>query len=210
MVLKEACRYQNVLQDIIDGVSAYLSRQANVTIKTQTHEKKKALSSVENETIVVKKRDNDCEISNNDLIDFLEYLVNEKIKLSEAIAKAKRDCGENIDLLVETNRTRQFFAKRMTNLANLRSYSKDDESVGYTFNNDGNQVSYRYPVKEVVTIDFDRNKVKSIAKTQSKTAVEASTKIDVLMSTVEVDYTPIFDTTTVDFEVAYEEYKEHM
>ena len=101
---------KNVLQDIIDSVSVYLSRTSNVTIKTQTHEKSKALETVQDEVVVVQKRDNDCEISNNELIDFLEYLVNEKINLSSAIAKAKSSCVDNIDLLVETNRVRQSFA----------------------------------------------------------------------------------------------------
>ena len=208
MVLKEACRYQNVLQNVINQLDDYLSSMSNITTKTQKHLRSKAIKDVEDEEVIVKQRSNDCSISNNDLLAFYDALVNEKISLTMAISDAKRKCEDDIDALVESNRVRQRYASRMKRMSGVVSKERDTEGTAYTFNNEGNQIPYRYKIEEVVSIDFDRNVVKSVSKKMSAMADEISTKIDLLNATIKVDFEPMLSMTVSSFEDAYEEYQE--
>ena len=208
MVLKEACRYQNVLREIMSDLSSFLSKKSNLVIKTKTHYKSRALKDVSDITETLKERTNSCEIEANDLIDFYDYLVSEKIKLAEKISFAKKNSKEDIDVLVETNKSRQSFANLLKSAGNIKNSEIESNDSDQSFNINGDPITYRYKVKEVTTIDFDRNKVKSIEKRLSKDSNDISNKIDLLMATIEVDYVPIFDMSTTNFEDAYETYKE--
>ena len=50
--------------------------------------------------------------------------------------------------------------------------------TGYRFNNEGNQVAYRCDVKRVVTINFDRNKIRKLCGDLSRKADEVSNALD--------------------------------
>jgi hypothetical protein len=65
--------------------------------------------------------------------------------------------------------------------------------VGYKFNAEGNQVSYRCDLKTVTTINFDRNKVRAYAAGLSKKADLISAELDKSMVNTEVDYESPFD-----------------
>jgi len=65
---------------------------------------------------------------------------------------------------------------------------------GYKFNNEGNQVPYRYDVKEVTTIDFDRNFVRDLMRKYQQEANEISNKADHCMIDTELEgFIPMFD-----------------
>jgi hypothetical protein len=65
--------------------------------------------------------------------------------------------------------------------------------VGYKFNTDGNQVSYRCDLKKVTTINFDRNKIRSFTTFLSKKADQVSAELDKQMVNTEVSYNAPFD-----------------
>ena len=65
--------------------------------------------------------------------------------------------------------------------------------VGYKFNAEGNQVSYRCDLKKVTTINFDRSKVRAFASGLSKKADQVSAELDRCMVNTEVCYEAPFD-----------------
>ena len=65
--------------------------------------------------------------------------------------------------------------------------------VGYKFNAEGNQVSYRCDLKKVTTINFDRNKVRAYAASLSKQADTISGELDKRMVNTQVAYEEPFD-----------------
>jgi hypothetical protein len=100
----------------------------------------------------------------NTLLDFAIHLIDEKEALSASISAAKKNCAVDIDSVIAMNHTRQNAKLMFDRLSGLKSREANISGRDYRLNNDGNQVSYVYNIKEVVTIDFDRNKVKGIAK----------------------------------------------
>lgn len=67
------------------------------------------------------------------------------------------------------------------------------EGKGYVFNKDGNQTEYVYDIDRVVTIDYDRNAVRSLLKELTREADQVSLKIDSTLLSTEVDYLLPFD-----------------
>ena len=65
--------------------------------------------------------------------------------------------------------------------------------VGYKFNAEGNQVSYRCDLKTVTTINFDRSKVRSYAAGLCKKADLVSAELDKSMVNSDVGYEAPFD-----------------
>lgn len=194
MHLKDAFRYQNTLSRLVDQSVDFLSRKANVTLVKQEHMRKKANPEAEDEIVQV-ERDRSLPQDNNTVVAFLEHLMEEKSRLSAAIARAKADCGFDLDTELANNRTRQRVTACLNNMARIRSEERTVSGRAYKFNADGEQVPYSYDVKQVTSIDFDRNVVRAMAKRYQEASDDTSTKIDRLMVDVEVDYAPEFAPT---------------
>ena len=205
MVLKESFTYQNVLTRFVDKAYMYLSNKDNITIKKQTHLKSKSYKDGEDEDLVVNEKKGEVVIENNTMIAFIEKLMEEKIALVEAIASAKRTASEDFDALIESNKVRQRVSSVFKSMSALQSSEREFEGSAYAWNQEGNQTPYRYPIKEVTTIDFDRNETKKHFKAITSAADETSTKIDNLMASLVVEFTPTFDVHDT-FEDAYEKF----
>lgn len=204
MYLKEAFRYQNYLNELISATSNYLCGGQYTTKTVQYHLRKKANPDAENETIDLSvERALVC--TANQMVDFLQHLIDEKQKLTKAISEAKKGCSIDIDAEVANNRIRQNVAATLSRMGNMKSSERMTKAYAYKFNAEGNQVQYAYEVKEVTTIDFDRNKVKSIGKKLIQSADEASTAIDKAMVELAVDYTPNYSVND-SFEDAIEQF----
>ena len=65
--------------------------------------------------------------------------------------------------------------------------------IGYKFNAEGNQVSYRCDLKKVTTINFDRHKIRAYATGLSKKSDQVSAELDKSMVNTEVAYEAPFD-----------------
>jgi hypothetical protein len=61
------------------------------------------------------------------------------------------------------------------------------------FNEEGNQVKYTYDIKEVTTIDFDRNAVKAIVSRLRQEVDSTSTQIDLMQLNTMVDFETIYE-----------------
>lgn len=194
MYLKDAFRYQNTLSRLTDQTVAFLSKKANITVTKQEHMRKKVNHEAENETVEV-ERDRGIEPDNNAVIAFLEYLLGEKVKLSAAISRAKAGCGFDLDAELSNNKVRQRVAECLNAMARTRAEERTVTGRGYKFNADGEQVSYTYDVKQVTSIDFDRNTARNGARKHQEEADKISARIDRMMVDVEVGYEPAFAPT---------------
>ena len=194
MNLKEAFRYQNKLQDLMEEAKDILSVDRNVTKVENTHLRHKVNPDAEDETVTDMPT---TEYADNitDIAVFLMFLLGEREKLSAAIRGAKKGMAIDFDGEVSLNTKRQRIAETFRHMAEIRcsenTYS--GAGTGYKFNAEGNQVSYRCDLKKVTTINFDRNKVRSYATGLSKKADQVSAELDKGMVNTEVGYEPPFD-----------------
>ena len=195
MILKEAFRYQNYLTSLFVQATGYLSREDFITTTIQKHNLTKVNPDAQDEDIVVPKVFT-VDYKPNDLIDFVVKLIDEKQKLSNAITDTKKSLDMDIDAAMSMNKTKQDFISVLRRMASIKSSESDKEGTSYKFNNDGDQVLYRYPVKEVKTIDYDRNAVKGLISKYKKETDEISTERDRIDIMTEVDYTPVWEVDT--------------
>lgn len=195
MILKEAFRYQNYLSTLFGQAINYLSREDFITTTTQKHNRSMINSDAQDEEIVVPKVFN-VDYKPNDLIDFVVQMIDEKQKLSDAITNAKKSLNMDIDAAMSMNKTKQDFISTLRRMASIRPTESEKEGTSYKFNNDGDQVSYRYPVKEVKTIDYNRNAVKGLISKYKKETDEISTERDRIDIMTDVDYTPVWEVDT--------------
>lgn len=195
MILKEAFRYQNYLTSLFVQATGYLSREDFITTTKQKHLRSMVNTDAQDEDIVVSKTLN-IDYKPNDLIDFVVKLINEKQKLSDAISDVKKSLDIDIDAAMSMNKTKQDFISVLRRMASVKSTESDKEGLSYKFNNDGDQVSYRYPIKEIKTIDYDRNTVKGLVSKYKKETDEVSTSRDRIDIMTEVDYKPIWEVDT--------------
>ena len=196
MNLKEAFRFQNKLQSMMDEAQSILGSTANITKVQNTYLRKKVMPEVENETTIDAPA---TEYSEQITLvaEFLLHLLSEREKLSVAIfqAKAGLNLPAGLDGEVSLNSKRQEVAGLFRRMAGLRSSEVliPNGGTGYRFNNEGNQVSYRCDVKRVTTINFDRNKIRKMCGDLSKKSDEVSAALDSVLVNTQVEYTVPFD-----------------
>ena len=194
MNLKEAFRFQNNLTRLFDEGVHTLSNLSNVISIKETHLRKKAMPEAEDEVVEVPS---DCEYNEHitEFSEFMLWLLGEKEKLSEAVRLAKKDAAVDIDGESGLNSQRRCLAQAFREMVNIRSGEVIQRSggVGYKFNAEGNQVSYRYDVKRVTSINFDRNLIKKRMDALNAKVDEISADIDRAVINTEVLYTPPFD-----------------
>ena len=194
MNLKEAFRFQNKLESLISETEGILSSEDCVTLTKRTYLYKKADPNAENETVtIIPNTEYYKQI--NELIEFVMYLISQREKLSNAINEAKRKLPLDLDGEISLNRYRQRMSDIFRNMARIKGKEirENNSGIGYRFNNEGNQISYKCDVDRVTTINFNRNTVRKYASQLSETSDSASLKIDKCMINYSVDYTPEFD-----------------
>ena len=192
---QEAFRYQNYLSLLLSQAMNYLSCESYITTTIQSHNRTKVNPDAQDEKITIQKPYNVI-FEPNDLIDFVVKVIEEKEKLSNAIAESKRTLEFDIDAAMSINKMKQEFIQTLRRMAVIKSTELEKEGTSYKFNNDGDQVSYRYPVKEVKTIDYDRNTVKSLISKFKKETDKISTERDRIDIMTEVNYDPIWEVDT--------------
>jgi len=194
MNLKEAFRYQNRLGRLMEEAELILSREKNLVKVTNTALRHKVNPEAEDET-TVELPDTEYAEQITQVAALLMYLLGEREKLSLAIRQAKNAMDMDFDGEVSLNTRRQNLAALFRRMAEIRSSENllPGAGVGYKFNAEGNQVSYRCDLKKVTTINFDRNKVRGYAAFLSKKADRTSAQLDMQMVITEVDYEAPFD-----------------
>lgn len=194
MNLKEAFRYQNRLQALLDEAQGILDQDANVTRVENTYLRRKVMAEAQDETVLVAPETEYYE-QITDVARFLLYLLEEKGKLFAAIRKAKDSLDLDMDSEVSLNVARQSIARTFKRMNDLRNSEQilSNGGTGYRFNAEGNQVTYRCDVKRVTTINYDRKVIRAALSTLNRKADETSTRLDLCLVTSTVDYAPPFD-----------------
>ena len=194
MNLKEAFQAQNKIGELLDYISFYLSNVDNVMTVTEKHLRSKALAGQQDDSVDVSRKSEEM-FEVGKLIDIWQQLMKEKELLGLAIGKAKAGMSFNLDAAVDANKSRRAFLVTMQRLANRKSSHElqKGEGRGYVFNNDGNQTTYCYDIDRIMTIDYDRNKVRAMVKELTRESDEVSIKIDEALLHTQVDYEPKFD-----------------
>lgn len=196
MNLKEAFRFQNKLQSMMDEVDAILSLNSNITKVQNTYLRHKVMAEAEDET-TVDTPPTEYGDKITELAEFLLHLLTEREKLSAAIHKAKSslELTAGLDGEVSLNSKRQDVANLFRRMVSLRNGEVliPNGGTGYRFNNEGNQVSYRCDVKRVTTINFDRNKIREMCADLSKKSDETSAALDAALVNTVVEYEAPFD-----------------
>lgn len=192
MNLKESYRYANYLDGLLSTAYTYLRNKGFVTTTVEEHLRKNSNPDVENETIEVQKPF-DVEFKPNDVIDFAVKVIEEKEKLSNAIAVAKSSTEIDIDNAIAMNKKKQGFVSVLNGIADIKPSEKVVNGTGYKFNQEGNQVKYFYNVKQITSIDFDRKNIRNLIKKYAKETDDISTKLDLIEVTTNVEYDPLFN-----------------
>lgn len=191
MILKDAYRYQKCLSTMIGQAEVLLLNNSFVTSTIQKHNRKKANSDADDETVEVDKPITDFNAM--DVINFIADAIKEKQKISDAIVAAKRNTEIDIDSSISLNKIKQEYIGYLRRLAAMDSSERKTYGTDYKFDVDGKQTSYRYEVIETTTIDFDRNDVRGLAKKLQKECDEISSKLDLIELTTDVEFTPKWD-----------------
>ena len=194
MNLKEAFRYQNKLQSILEETQRILNRDQNVMQVKNTYLRKKVMPEAENETVLDQPETEYAEHI-TELAGFMMFALVEKEKLFRAIREAKSGLDLDIDSETSLNAARQCAARVLMHMADLRSSELviANGGYGYRFNADGNQVSYKCDVKRVTSINFNRNVIRKYARDLNAKADTVSTEIDRAVVNAAVNYLPPFD-----------------
>ena len=194
MNLKEAFRYQNKLQRLMDEAQGILSRDKNVVKVENTALLHKVNPEAEDET-TLEMPDTEYAGEITDIAVFLMFLLQQREQLSYAIRTAKQSMDIDFDAEVSLNARRQEIAGIFRHMGEIRSSEMlySGAGMGYKFNAEGNQVSYRCDLKKVTTINFDRNKVRAYASGLNKKADQISSELDRQMVNTEVCYEVPFD-----------------
>lgn len=194
MNLKEAFRFQNKLQSLMDEAEMLLEDDRNITEVKVTALHKKVMPEKENET-TVEVAPSEYADRINDVAAFLLDLLSEREKLSRAIRAAKSQQPVDMDSEVSLNGKRQAIAAVFRHMVDLRNSEQllAGGATGYRFNADGNQISYRCDAKRVVTINYDRNQIRAALKRLSEKADAVSAELDRCLINSEVAYEAPFD-----------------
>lgn len=194
MNLKEAFRYQNKLLELMSDAQCILGCDQNVTKVEKTALRHKVNPDAQDET-TIEAPETEYADQITEVAVLLMYLLDQRAKLSHAIREAKRNMDLDFDGEASLNVKRQALASIFRRMGQLRSSETvlPGAGVGYKFNADGNQVSYRCDLKKVTTINFDRNKIRSFAVGLNKKADQISAELDKATVNTQVDYEAPFD-----------------
>lgn len=203
MNLKEAFQAQNKIERLFDFVSGYLDDEKNLISTTEKHLRSKAVEGQQDEKIDIVV---DNKFPPDKVIDFMLMLIDEREKLAKAIHAAKSSMKFDLDSAVDVNKKRHSAAETLRQLRNFKGSSllEKNSGVGYVFNKEGNQTTYRYDIERVKTIDYDRNRVRELIKKIQKEANKVSNEIDTALITTTVKYKLPFDMQASNLEVIEE------
>ena len=189
MTLKDAFRYNNYLGTLEECVSGYFYKNQYLTL-TETHQRSKANPQAEDEVVVTPKA---IDVPSAEVLTFITRLIDEKARLTAAIAEAKKTAPTDLDSLTTTNSMRRRLMVLITPAFKARRAETTSKGTGYTFNAEGNQVSYQYDVLTVSEPDVDPAFVRQLFKELRVKADEDSVLAERLTLETDVKFTPLWD-----------------
>lgn len=191
MNLKEAFRYQNFLGGIMSRAEVSICTRSHCFTTTKTHFRSKVNPDAE-DTVEIEEKDASY-FENDSVIKLMEWLVEERSKLTTAIDRAKASLGFDIDAAIESNKFRQQAGRSIRQMLNNKGGKIISRGSDYKFNNDGNQMPYYYDVETVEADAYDRDTAKATMKALVSEADRVSAEVDAAMVNTEVDYEVVYD-----------------
>jgi hypothetical protein len=191
MNLKEAFRYQNFLDRIFGAACVSIEKRDHCLTQTRNHLYNKVNPDMENVKEEVKTEEDF--FANDDVIQAMLFLIEEKEKLSIAINKAKESIDMDIDAAVSVNKYRQLLNKSVAFMMRLNPGTRIETGIAQKFNSTGDPVDYKYDVEVTSVEAYDRKAAKKIMKKVISEADKTSAAIDFVKVNTTVDYTPVFD-----------------
>lgn len=191
MNLKEAFRYQNFLDRIFGAACISIEKRDHCLTQTRNHLYNKVNPDMENVKEEVKTEEDF--FANDDVIQAMLFLIEEKEKLSIAINKAKESVDMDIDAAVSVNKYRQLLNKSVAFMMRLNPCTRIETGIAQKFNSTGDPVDYKYDVEVTSVEAYDRKAAKKIMKEVISEADKTSAAIDFVKVNTTVDYTPVFD-----------------
>lgn len=191
MNLKEAFRYQNFLDRIFGAACVSIEKRDHCLTQTRNHLYNKVNPDMENVKEEVKTEEDF--FANDDVIQAMLFLIEEKEKLSIAINKAKESIDMDIDAAVSVNKYRQLLNKSVAFMMRLNPCTRIETGIAQKFNSTGDPVDYKYDVEVTSVEAYDRKAAKKIMKKVISDADKTSAAIDFVKVNTTVDYTPVFD-----------------
>ena len=190
MNLKETFRYQNFLDSMMRAATNSVMNREHCLTVTKTHLRNKANPDAENivETVEVEKF-----YSNDDVLRFMEWLVNEKAVLTQAISKAKAAIALDLDTAIETNKFRQQVNNAIKNMLRFAPRKTIEQGRDYKFNLEGNQTVYYYDIEMESVEAYDKANAKKLMRDMISTSDTVSADIDSALINTQVDYEPKYD-----------------
>lgn len=191
MNLKESFRYQNFLEDLMSEASCSLRNREHCLVTKKAHFRKKANPDAENIIETVETED----FYNNDIVvKFMQWLIEERNRLTTAIVKAKTSLDFDLDAVFETNKFRHRFTSTLRDMLRYTVPKKTiEQGRDYKFNNEGNQTPYVYDIEVVSSAAYDTDTAKKVMREAATESDRISTMIDLAMINTTVDYEPTFD-----------------
>lgn len=193
MNLKEAFRYQNFLDRLLNQTMATLSIQDNLLEVSKLHRRSKAIAGGEDEPEVAEVPEL---VAPDAAISLALSIVKEKEALTKAIGVSKGNLAGGVgdmDAAIETNKCRQSVAEKIRSVLRIKSGKRVERGTGYTFNGEGNQVPYIYDVEVTTAERFDRAKLKATMQDLLSEADKVSAQIDEAVVNTKVDYAAPWD-----------------
>lgn len=190
MNLKESFRYQNFLENMLRCASSSLIAREHSLAITKRHLRSKANSDAED---VVESVDFGEFFKNDDVLSFMEAIVSERSKLTNAIGAAKASVGFDLDAAIETNKFRQSVANSLRSMLRFTPSKRVERGTDYKFNVEGNQVQYYYDIEVESEEAFDRNNAKAVMRKMISESDDVSAKIDAAMINTTVEYVAPFN-----------------
>ena len=205
--LKEAFRCQNKLSSLLNQTLSILSNSNIVTTRTDLYLKKSVCEDTENEVVVNDMVSEEYKDHIDDLIDFAAWIYEEKRILANLIYSYKSKTGFDLDGEVSLNKDRQAIANTMSSLYNLRPSEKTikNAGIGYKFNADGDQVSYKCDAIRTITLNYKKEKAHEYFKTLTKESDKISTEIDRYLVEPVIEYDSKIDVNASMLEI-FEEF----
>lgn len=196
MNLKEAFRYQNFLDGLMNDAQVSITTKDHCLKTSNHHLRHKTNSDAEDEIETVDRGEF---YKNDEVIQLMLMLVDEKEKISNAIAEAKSSVGFNIDAALETNKFRQRVARSVKSMLNNKAAKRKGTGRGYRFDVNQVQVPYVYDIEITEEEDFDRNKSKEILRNIVGESDKVSMDVESAFVNTVVGYDPPFDiNSTID------------
>lgn len=192
ITLKKSFELQNYLKQLFDSAISILTYTDNVTTTKQQHMRNKVYYGAEDEEIVKPKK-NDYQFSIMELVDFVCDIQKEMEQLTTAINKAKHSADNDFDSLIAINNRKRALLGRLSVMANIKASENIITGTSTKFNEAGDQVRYNYDIKEVTTIDFDRDAVKAIVSRLRKEVDSTSTEIDLMQLNTMIEFDTVYE-----------------